>query len=116
MLPFVFGLRKTGSPELNQEGVTLLSLYLTSRKLAKRHCMSISNIINVAAVAMLLSYGDLYDEYISDAGSDKNYTGFAASLTIILLWLKLMGHFKVRYVHYTQALTNQILSSRIHRT
>ncbi|EJK77241.1 hypothetical protein THAOC_00938 [Thalassiosira oceanica] len=76
-------------------GVTLLSLYLTSRKLAKRHCMSISNMINVAAVAMLLSYGDLYDEYIGDAESDQDYTGFAASLTIILLWLKLMGHFKV---------------------
>lgn len=59
--------------------------------------MSISNMINVAAVAMLLSYGDLYDEYIGDAESDQDYTGFAASLTIILLWLKLMGHFKVRY-------------------
>lgn len=80
---------------LFKEGVTLLSLYLTSRKLAKRHCMSISNMINVAAVAMLLSYGDLYDEYIGDAESDQDYSGFAASLTIILLWLKLMGHFKV---------------------
>ena len=63
--------------------------------------MYISNIINVIAVALLLSYGDLYDEYISDADS-QNYTGFAASLTIILLWLKVMGHFKVRYVTLTQ--------------
>jgi len=76
---------------LFKEAMTLLSLYLTSKKLAKRYCSSVFNIIDVASVAMLLG---TKSALTSDPSLQDN-EGYAASLTIILLWLKLMGAFKI---------------------
>ena len=71
--------------------VTLLSLFLTSKKLAERYCHSVNNIIDVASVALLLFTRSAlaYDPSLIDR------EGWAASITIILLWLKLMGAFKI---------------------
>ena len=71
--------------------MTLLSLYLTSTKLARRYCLSVFNIINVASVAMLITTGYAFTE-------DPAFTdtmGVSASMTIILLWLRLMGAFRI---------------------
>jgi hypothetical protein len=74
---------------LFKEGMTLLSLYLTSTQLAKRYLTSVFNVIDFASVMMLLGTGGaLMDD------PDLN-DGWAASLTIILLWLKLLGAFKI---------------------
>ena len=71
--------------------LTLLSLFLTSKKLAARYCHSVNNIIDVASVALLLFTRSAlaYDPSLIDR------EGYAASITIILLWLKLMGAFKI---------------------
>lgn len=74
-----------------KEALTLLSLYMTSTKLAKRYCMSVFNIIDFASVAMLL----LTEGVLTTNGNLIDNEGFAASLTVILLWLKLMGAFKI---------------------
>ncbi len=69
----------------------MLSLYLTSTKLARRYCLSVFNIINVASVAMLITTGYAFTE-------DPAFTdtmGVSASMTIILLWLRLMGAFRI---------------------
>jgi len=76
---------------LIKEGLTLLSLYLTSTKLAKRYCFSIFKIIDVVSVAMLLAT----ESILSTDPTMLDNEGFFASLTIILLWLKLMFAFKV---------------------
>lgn len=76
---------------LVKNALTLLSLYLTSTKLAKRYCLSIFNIIDVASVAMLLGT----ESILSTDPTLLDNDGFAASLTIILLWLKLLFAFKV---------------------
>mmetsp|Transcript_28062 Transcript_28062/g.67605 ORF Transcript_28062/g.67605 Transcript_28062/m.67605 type:complete len:554 (+) Transcript_28062:139-1800(+) len=76
---------------LVKELMTLFSLYMTSTKLAKRYCSSVFNIIDVASVAMLLGTAGALT---SDPTRLEN-EGFAASLTIILLWLKLLGAFKI---------------------
>jgi len=76
---------------LIKESLTLLSLYLTSTKLAKRYCFSIFKIIDVVSVAMLLAT----ESILSTDPTMLDNEGFAASLTIILLWLKLMFAFKV---------------------
>ena len=71
--------------------LTLLSLYLTSKKLARRYCLSVYNIIDVASVTMLIFTESAltYDPSLLDK------EGYAASITVILLWLKLMGAFKI---------------------
>lgn len=74
---------------LAKEAMTLLSLYLTSKKLAKRYCLSVFNVIDVASVAMVLGAGLTADPSLLDN------EGYAASLTIILLWLKLMNAYKI---------------------
>ncbi len=71
--------------------MTLLSLYLTSTKLAKRYCLSIFNIIDVASVGLLL----FTETALTTDPTLLDNEGFAASLTIVLLWLKVMGAFKV---------------------
>ena len=76
---------------LVKEALTLLSLYLTSTKLAKRYCTSIFNVIDVVSVVMLL----FTESILSTDPNLLDNEGFGASLTIILLWLKLMGSFKV---------------------
>ena len=76
---------------LFKELMTLISLYLTSTKLVKRYCLSVFNIINVASVAMLIGTGHALAE---DPAFVDNM-GVSASLTIILLWLKLMGAFRI---------------------
>jgi hypothetical protein len=76
---------------LLKESMTLLSLYLTSTKLVKRYCLSVFNIINVASVAMLIASGNAFTE--DSAFADT--MGVSASTTIILLWLKLMGAFRI---------------------
>ncbi|KAL9186896.1 hypothetical protein ACHAXT_010616 [Thalassiosira profunda] len=77
---------------LLKEALTLLSLYLTSRKLAKRYCLSVFKIIDVAAVALLVFSEALLTV---DPSFFLDNDGYAASLTIVLLWLKLMGAFKI---------------------
>lgn len=74
-----------------KEALTLLSLYMTSPKLAKRYCTSVFNIIDFASVAMLL----LTEGALTTNPNLIDNEGFAASLTVILLWLKLMGAFKI---------------------
>ena len=74
-----------------KEALTLISLYMTSTKLAKRYCMSVFNIIDFASVAMLL----LTEGALTTNPNLIDNEGFAASLTVILLWLKLMGAFKI---------------------
>jgi hypothetical protein len=74
-----------------KEALTLLSLYMTSTKLAKRYCMSVFNIIDFASVAMLL----LTEGALTTNPNLIDNEGFTASLTVILLWLKLMGAFKI---------------------
>ncbi|KAL7530636.1 hypothetical protein ACHAXR_005678, partial [Thalassiosira sp. AJA248-18] len=98
---------------LVKEFMTLFSLYLTSKKLAKRYCSSVFNvsfnvtesstslstmqrltytqIIDVASVAMLL--GSEAALTIDPVFLDNE--GFFASFTIILLWLKLMGEYRI---------------------
>ncbi len=74
-----------------KEALTLLSLYMTSTKLAKRYCMSVFNIIDFASVAMLLFTEGALTTNLNLIDNE----GFAASLTVILLWLRLMGAFKI---------------------
>lgn len=76
---------------LLKEVMTLLSLGLTSEKLAKRYCLSVFNVIDVAAVVLLLGI----DSALSYEPSSLDNEGYAASITICLLWLKLMGAFKI---------------------
>ncbi|KAL7550183.1 hypothetical protein ACHAWF_013456 [Thalassiosira exigua] len=76
---------------LVKEAMTLLSLSMTSKKLAKRYCSSVFNIIDLTAVAMLLGSQITLTSDLSFMDNE----GFLASLTMILLWLKLMGAFKV---------------------
>ena len=77
---------------LVKEFMTLISLSLTSKKLAKRYCTSVFNIIDVAAVLMLLGSESALN---IDPNNFLDNAGFAASFTIILLWLKVMGEYKV---------------------
>lgn len=76
---------------LLKEVMTLLSLCLTSTKLAKRYCLSVFNIINVASVVMLIGTGSAL---LGDPTFFDNL-GISASVTMILLWLKLMGAFRI---------------------
>jgi len=76
---------------LLKEFMTLLSLFLTSTKLAKRYCLSVFNIINVASVVMLICTGSAL---LGDPTFFDNL-GISASVTMILLWLKLMGAFRI---------------------
>jgi hypothetical protein len=76
---------------LLKEFMTLLSLFLTSTKLAKRYCLSVFNIINVASVVMLIGTGSAL---LGDPTFFDNL-GISASVTMILLWLKLMGAFRI---------------------
>lgn len=70
--------------------LSLLSLYMTSTNLAKRYITSVFNMIDVAAVLILVvEGGPMSDDSISMSD------GWAASLVTILLWLKLMGAFKI---------------------
>jgi hypothetical protein len=71
--------------------MSLLSLYLTSTKLAKRYCTSVFNIIDMSAVLILvvMSGSPTRDDSISMSD------GWASSLVIVLLWLKVLGAFKV---------------------
>lgn len=63
---------------------------MTATKLAKRYCTSVFNIIDVAAVLILvIEGGPVSDDSISMRD------GWAACLVTILLWLRLMGAFKV---------------------
>ena len=76
---------------LLKEFMTLLSLFLTSTKLAKRYCLSVFNIINVASVVMLICTGSAL---LGDPTFFDNL-GISASVTMILLWLKLMGALRI---------------------
>ena len=70
--------------------ITLLSLYATSTELAKRYCSSVFNIIDMGAVLLLVCEGGpVSDENISMSD------GWIACLVTILLWLRLMGAFKI---------------------
>ncbi|KAL7519197.1 hypothetical protein ACHAWX_003986 [Stephanocyclus meneghinianus] len=71
--------------------MSLFSLYLTSTKLAKRYCTSVFNIIDMSAVLILvvMSGSPTRDDSISMSD------GWASSLVIVLLWLKVLGAFKV---------------------
>ena len=77
---------------LLKEVMTILSLYLTSNTLATRYFKTVFNLIDIASVAMLLGSSNSLK---SDALSLEKAEGFAASFTIILLWLRLMGAFKI---------------------
>lgn len=76
---------------LLKEFMTLLSLFLTSTKLAKRYCLSVFNIINIVSVVMLIGTGSAL---LGDPTFFDNL-GISASVTMILLWLKLMGAFRI---------------------
>lgn len=76
---------------LLKEGITVLSLYLTSETLARRYCTSWDNILNVASAVMALSFGGtlLYDaNYLENQG-------FVASITMMLLWLRIINQYKI---------------------
>lgn len=70
--------------------LSVLLLYLTSTKLAKRYITSVFNIIDMAAVLILFVKGGPIGE-----DSINMYNGWSACLVTILLWLKVMGAFKI---------------------
>ena len=70
--------------------LSLISLYMTSTKLAKRYCTSVFNLIDMAAVLIIVGEGGPLSD---DSINTKD--GWAASLVTILLWLRLMGAFKI---------------------
>lgn len=74
---------------LLKEIMTVISLYLTSRKLGKRYFKAPFNLIDIASVALLLGSSNSFH---SDS---HDIEGFVASFTMVLLWLRLMGAFKI---------------------
>lgn len=105
---------------LVKELMTLLSLYLTSKKLAKRYCSSVFNIIDVASVALLLGS----EAALTTDPSFLDNEGFAASLTIILvsclitfsqticvLWVTLLVSHELTPLSFSLSLTKLWLKS-----
>lgn len=90
---------------LIKDSLSILSLYLTSTKLAKRYCTSVFNIIDLLAVLIIIGEG-------GPIGDDdiNMYNGWAACLVTILLWLKVMGAFKVLNQVSTGGFTPRSLS------
>lgn len=76
---------------LLKEGITVLSLYLTSETLVKRYCTSWGNIFDVASCVMVLSFGGTL---LHDADLLENQ-GFVASITMMLLWLRIINQYKI---------------------
>ena len=76
---------------LLKEAITVLSLYLTSETLARRYCSSWGNILDVASAVMVLSFGGtlLY------SASLLENQGFVASMTMMLLWLRIINQYKI---------------------
>ena len=76
---------------LLKEGITVLSLYLTSETLARRYCTSWGNILDVASAVMVLSFGGtlLYNAQLLEN------QGFVASITMMLLWLRIINQYKI---------------------
>eukprot|EP00985_Skeletonema_marinoi_P012013 scaffold5723_cov135-Skeletonema_marinoi.AAC.3 len=76
---------------LLKEGITVLSLYLTSETLARRYCTSWGNILDVASAFMVLSFGGtlLYNAQLLEN------QGFVASITMMLLWLRIINQYKI---------------------
>jgi len=74
---------------LLKEIMTVISLYLTSRTLGKRYFKAPFNLIDIASVALLLGSSNSFH---SDS---HDIEGFVASFTMVLLWLRLMGAFKI---------------------
>ncbi len=76
---------------LLKEGITVFSLYLTSQTLARGYCTQVGNILDVASVVMVLSFGATL---LHNAALLENQ-GFLASLTMMLLWLRIINAYKI---------------------
>jgi len=76
---------------LLKEGITVLSLYLTSETLARRYCTSWGNILDVASAVMVLSFGTTL-LHNSDLLENQ---GFVASITMMLLWLRIINQYRI---------------------
>ena len=76
---------------LLKECITVLSLYLTSETLARRYCTQWGNILDVASAVMVLSFGGTL---LYNANLLENQ-GFFASITMMLLWLRIINHYKI---------------------
>ena len=76
---------------LLKEGITVLSLFLTSETLARRYCTSWGNILDVTSAVMVLSFGGTL-LYNADLLENQ---GVVASITMMLLWLRIINQYKI---------------------